>query len=209
MPFFGRVTVEMFDAVSECRKCGRVVSSEQYDRSKFCPDCGTFLPNPRRPKCWIFQFNPTIYRWFDWLEEERDTEQWLASQHTKQIHKRDKVAIWASGDKAGFYAIGEIETNPSKEPLNQEQEKYWTKSADVCKFQEKSSVIVKYLKLFIHRPLLAKECVQDPILQSMEILKQPQGTNFPLTIEQWNRILELIHGKDREDGATSTTKHET
>lgn len=199
----------MFDAVSECRKCGKVVSFEQYERSKFCPDCGTFLSNPRQPKCWVFQFNPITYRWFDWVGEKRDIEQWLASQHTRQIHKRDKMAIWASGDKAGFYAIGEIETNPSKKPINQEQEKYWTKSTDVCKFQEKSSVIIKYVKLFIDRPLLAEECLRDPILQSMEILKQPQGTNFPLTIEQWNRILQLIHKKDRVNGTTPTAKHET
>jgi len=27
----------------ECRKCGKVVSLEQYNNSKFCPNCGTFL----------------------------------------------------------------------------------------------------------------------------------------------------------------------
>jgi len=27
----------------ECRKCRKVVSLEQYKKSKFCPDCGTFL----------------------------------------------------------------------------------------------------------------------------------------------------------------------
>jgi len=199
----------MFGVVSECRKCGKVVSFEQYERSRFCPDCGTFLSKPRRPKCWIFQFNPATYRWFDWVKEKRDIEQWLVSQHTREIHKRDKVAIWASGEKAGFYAIGEIETNPSKKPLNHEQEIYWTKREDVCKFQEKSSVLIKYVKLFIDRPLLAKECLQDPIFQSMEILRQPKGTNFPLTMQQWNKILEHIHRKGQVDDLTPKTKHGT
>jgi len=182
--------------VSECRRCGRVVSSNEYERSRFCPDCGTFLSHPRKPKCWVFQFNPAIYRWFDWVEEKRDSEQWLVSQHVRDIHKRDKAAIWASGEKAGFYAIGEVETNPNKKPLNKEQEKCWTRKLDALKFEDKSSVIIRYVKLFVDRPLLAKECLQDPILRSMEILKQPQGTNFPLTIEQWNRILEIIDKKD-------------
>ncbi|MBS7657203.1 EVE domain-containing protein [Candidatus Bathyarchaeota archaeon] len=186
----------MLESVSECRKCGKVVSFKEYEKSRFCPDCGTFLLHPRRPKCWIFQFNPAMYRWFDWIEEKRDWEQWLVSQHAREIHKRDKAAIWASGEKAGFYAIGEVETDPSRKPLNKEQEKYWVNSLDVYKFEEKSSVIIRYVKLFVDSPLLAKECLRDPLLRGMEILKQPQGTNFPLTIEQWNRILELINNKD-------------
>ncbi|MGA2308277.1 MAG: hypothetical protein ABSG57_01855 [Candidatus Bathyarchaeia archaeon] len=62
----------------------------------------------------MFQFNPTIYRWFDWIKENRETEQWLTSQHAREIHRKDVAAIWASGYRAGFYAVGEIETNPSK-----------------------------------------------------------------------------------------------
>jgi predicted nucleic acid-binding Zn-ribbon protein len=185
----------MLDAESECRKCGKMVSYEQYKLDKFCPDCGTFLHRPRQPKRWIFQFNPAIYRWFDWIKANRETEQWLTSQHARDIHKRDKVAIWASGDKAGIYAIGEIEANPSKRPLNLGQEKYWTGKADVYKFREKNSVTIKYMKVIIDRPLLEDKCSKDPILSAMEILKQPQGTNFQLTREQWNRILELMNEK--------------
>jgi hypothetical protein len=143
----------------------------------------------------VFQFNPTIYRSFDWIKENRETEQWLTSQHAREIHRKDVAAIWASGYRAGFYAVGEIETNPSKKPLNPEQEKYWTRSADVYKFREKSSVIVKYFKVAIDRPLLVDECIEDPTLSAMKILEQPQGTNFSLTKEQWNRILELIDKK--------------
>lgn len=129
------------------------------------------------------------------MKESRETEQWLTSQHAREIHRKDVAAIWASGYRAGFYAVGEIETNLSKKPLNPEQEKYWKRNADVYKFREKSSVIIKYLKVVIDRPLLVDKCVEDPILSTMEILKQPQGTNFPLTKEQWNRILELIDKK--------------
>jgi len=183
------------DAEFECRKCGKVVSFEQYKLDRFCPDCGTFLRPRRQPTYWVFQFNPAIYGWFDWIKENRETEQWLTSQHAEYIHKGDMVAIWASGERAGVYAIGEIVTNPRKKSLNPEQEKYWTKKADIYKFQEKNSVIIKYLRVIIDRPLLEDECRKDPILSAMQVLKNPQGTNFPLIKKQWNRILELM---DRE-----------
>jgi len=123
----------------------------------------------------------------------------LASQHAGYIHQGDKVAIWASGEKAGIYAIGEIVTNPEEKPLNMEQERYWTKKAeiDTYKFRDKSSVTVKYLKVIIDRPLLEDECRKDPLLSDMQVLKNPQGTNFPLTKRQWNRISELTDRKTK------------
>jgi len=123
----------------------------------------------------------------------------LASQHAGYIHQGDKVAIWASGEKAGIYAIGEIVTNPEEKPLNMEQERYWTKKAeiDTYKFRDKSSVTVKYLKVIIDRPLLEDECRKDPLLSDMQVLKNPQGTNFPLTKRQWNRISELMDRKTK------------
>jgi len=182
------------DAEFECLRCGKVVSFQQYRLDRFCPDCGTFLRPRRQSRSWVFQFNPAIYRWFDWMKENRETERWLASQHAGYIHQGDKVAIWASGEKAGVYAIGEIVTNPEEEPLNPEQKRYWTKKAemDIYKFRDKSSVKVKYLKIIIDRPLPEDECRKDPLLSDMQVLKNPQGTNFPLTKGQWNRILELV-----------------
>jgi len=185
----------MGDAEFKCRKCGKVVSFEQYTLDRFCPYCGTFLSPRCQLKYWVFQFNPAIYRWFDRIKENKETEQWLTSQYAKDIHEGDKVAIWASGEKAGVYAIGEIITNPRKSPLTTEQEKYWANKEDIYKFREKYSVTIKYLKVIIDRPLLEDECNKDPALSDMAVLKQPQGTNFPLTKKQWNRILELIDQK--------------
>jgi hypothetical protein len=129
------------------------------------------------------------------MRENGETEQWLISRYSKAINKRDKVVIWASGDKAGAYAIGEILTAPSKGSLNSEQEKYWIQKESIDKFEEKKSVVVRYLHIFIDRPLLEDRCRDDPILSDMEVLKQPQATNFRLQEEQWKRILELIDRK--------------
>ena len=180
---------QMLNAEFGCRKCGKAVSFNQYKLNRFCPDCGTLL---RPVRYWIFQFNPEIYEWFNWIKENRETEQWLASQHAREIREGDRVVIWASGGKAGVYAMGEIMANLSKRPLNPAQEKYWKRKEDIRKFLEKNSVIIKYLKVIVAKPLLEDECSNDPILSSMEILKQSQGTNFPLTMGQWKRILELV-----------------
>ena len=102
------------------------------------------------------------------------------------------MAIWASGEKAGIYAIGEIVTNPRKCPLNPEQEKYWINKEDIYKFEEKASVTVKYSRVIIDRPILEIECRRDSTLSDMAVLKQAQGTNFSLTRKQWNRFIELI-----------------
>lgn len=186
---------QMLYAEFECRKCRKVVSIEQYKIDRFCPSCGTLLRPRLHPKPWVFQFNPAIYKWLDRIKENKETEQWLTSRHFRDIREGDKVVIWASGEKAGVYAVGEIVTNPRKSPLASEQAKYWTNKEDVCKFREKYNVIIKYLKVIIDRPLLEDECRKDPTLSDMEVLKQPQGTNFPLTKKQWNRIIELIDQK--------------
>jgi predicted RNA-binding protein with PUA-like domain len=78
---------------------------------------------------------------------------------------------------------------PSIKPLNPEQAKYFKEKADADKFLRKKSVTIKYLKIIAH-PLLEQECRKDPIISDMEIMKHPRGTNFRLTREQWNRILE-------------------
>jgi len=180
---------QSLDADFICRKCGKTVLINQYASSKFCPDCGTML---RPLRYWIFQFNPAIYRWHNWIKENRENEQWLVSQHAKNIQKGDRVVIWASGEKAGIYAVGEIVENPSIRPLNKNQEKYWTGKDNIIKFEDKPSVVIKYLKLVINNPLLEEACGKDPVLKTMEILRHPQGTNFPLTRGQWKRILKLL-----------------
>lgn len=188
------------EPISECRKCGKIVSFEQYKLSRYCsnPSCGALLPNPRRPRHWTFQFNPSTYRWFDWIRQNVETEQWLISRYANAIDKRDRVIIWASGYKAGVYATAEIITTPTRRSLNAEQEKYWITKETVDKFEEKKSVVVRYLRIILDRPLLEDTCRDDPLLSNMEVLKQPQATNFRLSEEQWERILELIDGKNEK-----------
>lgn len=177
----------------ECRRCGKIASAEQYKTSRFCSSCGTLLNARPPPKYWLFQFSPSIYNWFERIKETNEPEQWLVSHHVKLISKGDFVAIWRSGEKAGIYALGKIITNPAKNPLTNSQEKYCFKKYDVNKFKIRFSVYVEYFRVCLEKPLLKEDCHGDYILSSMSVFRNPQGTNFRLTAEQWTRILELTN----------------
>lgn len=181
----------MKNAEFECRRCGKTASAQQYEISRFCSNCGTFLVAKPQPKHWLFQFNPSIYNWFDRIKETKEPEQWLITQHASLIRKGDLVAIWSSGSKAGVYALGQITTNPAKNPLNLNQQKYFLNKAYQEKFKEKPSVYVEYTKVYMEKPLLQEVCHSDSALSGMQVFTCPQGTNFRLTAEQWNKILEL------------------
>ena len=145
-------------------------------------------------KHWIFQFNPDIYDWFGWIKESRPSEQWLVSRFAKFICVGDQVVIWASGEKSGIYALGETITYPLKNPLNPEQAKYYTANAkaDIDKFKEKPSVFIKYLKVFVERPISKDLCKKDKVLSTLELNDFANATNFKLSKMQWNRILEMV-----------------
>lgn len=159
--------------------------------SRFCPRCGTFLQVRPQPKRWLFQFNPSVYRWFDRIKDTKEPEQWLVSQHFNRIRKGDLVAIWGSGQKAGIYALGKIITKPEISQLNLNQEKYFLERVYIDRFQEKYSAFVEYFKVCLENPLLQDECNQNSALSGMQVFMNQQGTNFRLTREQWYRILEL------------------
>ena len=177
----------------QCRRCGQLATPEQYKKSPYCPDlaCGTRLQLKPQPKYWLFQFNPSIYSWFDRIKQTKEPEQWLISQCSKLIHKNDLVAIWSSGLKSGVYALGKITTNPIKIPLNINQAKYFSDNNFSSKFQEKPSALVEYFKICLDKPLLQEQCNQDKALLDLQVLINPQRTNFRLTNEQWERIQEI------------------
>lgn len=141
---------------------------------------------------WIFQFNPDIYDWFSWIKENKTSEQWLVSRFAKLMCIGDKAAIWASGEDGGIYALGELVTYPQKKPLNPEQANHYKIIADLDKFKEKPSVFIKYLKVFVDRPISKDLCKKDKVLSTLELNDFANATNFKLSKMQWNRILELV-----------------
>jgi hypothetical protein len=127
-------------------------------------------------------------------KDTQQPEQWLVSQHAKLISKGDLVVIWGAGRLGGVYALGQIVTIPAIVPLNNQQLRYFSKLEETVKFKDKPSAYVEYFKVSTDKPLLTQTvCSQDKILVGLQVFMNPQGTNFRLGAEQWDRVLALIN----------------
>jgi hypothetical protein len=144
---------------------------------------------------WIFQTNPsTTFDYLAWLSfwnNEWDT--FRVKHHIDDIHKDDMVAIWvAQGnskeERRGIYAIAEVLTEPEMKMILPEKKKFFLKREE----EPRIEVRIHYIKKLLGKDtILASKIQDDPILRELRILKQPQGTNYPVTPEQWQRITEL------------------
>ncbi len=147
---------------------------------------------PSADNIWIFQANPQRYDIVNALADDEigDSIHWLVNQHKTDICKGHIGMIWLSGKEAGIYAITEILTDPKLMSEPSPERKYLTDAAD--KEGERTRVKMKIIKSLLHSPLTKETILNTEGLQGMRILRQPQGTNFRVTTEEWNIIKTLI-----------------
>jgi hypothetical protein len=184
-----------------CPKCKKVYSQLEFSRNKFCMDCGSYLiaaPSRARQEHWLFQANPDKLRIFDWWRDHPDAEgiAWSVRQHRKSIRNGDNIAIWVSGSQGGVYATAVAESNPSRR-IEEDPgiRDYYTDMIEILKINPR--IRIKYTNRLLTNPIRREECEKDPILSELRILGQSQGTNFPMTATQWNRITELIRLREK------------
>ncbi|MCX5857746.1 MAG: EVE domain-containing protein [Deltaproteobacteria bacterium] len=142
-------------------------------------------------KIWIFQANPQRYDILNALADDEigNFMHWEVNQHRSEITKGHIGIIWLSGKEAGIYAITEILINPQIMGEPEVEKRYWVDDAD--KVGERLRVKMKIVKNLLHSPLL-KETIRANGLHNLSILKQPRGTNFPVTSDEWLKIRALI-----------------
>jgi EVE domain/Endonuclease NucS C-terminal domain len=147
---------------------------------------------PSAGNIWIFQANPQRYDIMNALADDEigDSIHWLVNQHKTKISKGHIGMIWLSGKEAGIYAITEILTDPELMLEPEPEKKYWTDASD--KEGEKTRVKMKIIKSLLHSPLTKETILKTAGLQGMRILRQPQGTNFRVTTEEWEIIKTMI-----------------
>ena len=95
-----------------------------------------------------------------------------------------------SGKESGIYAFGDITSNPEFMVDSPISTKYWVYDTD--KSQKRLRVKYKYRLKLVNNPIMRAELKSIPELQNMEIFRQPQGTNFQVTSEEWEIILVLL-----------------
>ena len=193
----------------ECKELGIAYISElakKYgytfldDRSSFTratpkmtedSDSEVTSSNDEEISVWIFQGNPQRYDVTNALSDEEigNTFHWTINQHKDKIKKGHLGLIWMSGPEAGIYALTRIESDPSQVSETPPEAKYWLDSPE-----KKVALRVRLtiLKRLINRPILRKTLLELRGLQNLSILKQAQGTNFPVRDEEWRRISEIL-----------------
>ena len=141
---------------------------------------------------WIFQGNPLRYDILNALSDEEigNSMHWLVNQHRKEIGSGHLGLIWMSGPDAGIYAITRVNTVPQLMQENAPERKYWINVAE--EKAEALRVEMTILKRMINYPILKKKLIRIPGLEKLSILRQHQGTNFPVRDYEWQIISKLI-----------------
>ncbi|MDY6985649.1 MAG: endonuclease NucS [Candidatus Thermoplasmatota archaeon] len=153
---------------------------------------------------WIFQANPKTYDILNALSSKEElgeeNDMWSVSRFKDRIHKGDTALIWMSStspksNDAGIYAVAEITSNPE---YMKSTSKFWISEDDFKKQQNNLWVRLKYKLIFANNPIFREELKSIDELKNMLIFKQPQGTNFPVTQEEWRVISDLIKKRIQE-----------
>ena len=142
-------------------------------------DSETLEINEQPHGAWIFQANPDDY---DIVAALQHMHQfcWTVNQHKDKVQAGDRVYVWVSGKQAGVIAAGTILTDPAEMEETPEE----------LQFNKKELTSTKAIRVLIEiekrvePPLLRMTLKQDPVLQSLTIIKSPQMTNYPLSPEQ-------------------------
>ena len=76
---------------------------------------------------WLFQGNPKYYRIRPALHHFMATSKpttWLVKAHKNEVSAGDEVFFWEAGPKAGLVGWGEVQTEPARIPLEEEESKF-------------------------------------------------------------------------------------
>lgn len=142
-------------------------------------------------RIWIFQANPNRYDILNaLLDPALDKQGWMVNQHRDEIKQGDIALIWMSGKEAGIYAMCEVISDPSFMVDPPEEEKYWTNEKD--KGKSRLRVKITIIKKLVNNPLLREEIKSVVGLNNLSILRFSQGTNFPVSRNEWEIIKSKI-----------------
>jgi hypothetical protein len=159
-------------------------------------------PGNLEPAAWICQANPDIYDIFNALSDTTlNTFHWSVNQHADKIKAGLPALIWMSGKDAGIYAVARLLTGPEVMEEFPKEKSYWV---DATKQSEARLLVrMSIVTLLLDRPIFRKALKSTKGLENLGILKFAQGTNFPVSRNEWNIISTLIYGKSDTERSAS------
>lgn len=136
---------------------------------------------------WIFQCNPKRFNLDARLGNPNSTTTWTVNQHKAEIAEGDQAFIWQAGPHRGLRAIMQIDSDPADIPETAIDAPYWADLRD-------RALTCRVRGTFTSRfPVVAaRKIAEAPGLQDLLFLRVPRGTNFPLSEDQADALLELL-----------------
>jgi hypothetical protein len=150
---------------------------------------------------WIFQANPKEYDILNALSDERleNNIHWYVGQHKKLIKKGHIALIWMSGKESGVYAITKIITDPIETEESEAEKQYWLSTTKNTKALR---VKLEVIKILINNPLFRHELKEIESLKNLSILRFAQGTNFPVSSDEWETMSKLVTNRNKKKNMT-------
>jgi MoxR-like ATPase len=141
----------------------------------------------REQKVWIFQANPKRYDLLDFLARPSTqpgiVDEWALRQHATNVSDGDTVLLWTAGDQAGIYATGTVVGQSFMRPRQDWEPEDAPPESLTIHFR---------LDRILDHPVLRRDLVNHPVLKDLSVIRQPQGTNFLVTEQQWGALRPLI-----------------
>lgn len=156
------------------------------------------MPDAQEPRVWIFQANPKFYRILEALQS-LDRMQFLASRYKERIRVGDDVLIWMSGNHAGIYAQARVVEAVQERSSDGDDASFWTDPGAGA--TAKPRVVLAIERRFLANPVLRATISATDGLDSMLILRQPNGTNFPVGADEWQCLRQLLPIEETRDSA--------
>ncbi|MFE5501653.1 EVE domain-containing protein [Amycolatopsis japonica] len=143
----------------------------------------------KEPRVWIFQANPKFYRILEALQHI-DRMQFLTNRYKDRIHVGDIVLLWMSGDHAGIYAQTRVVEGVADRKSDGDDAAFWADPSRGATTEPR--VVLAIEKRFLGNPLLKTAIAATEGLDNLMILRQPNGTNFPVDADAWELLRPLL-----------------
>lgn len=173
--------VRVDDAVYALRDTDNAPAQQQVEQPDEAQEVG------REQKVWIFQANPERYDLLDFLARPSTqpgiVDEWTLRQHAKDVSDGDTVLLWTAGERAGIYATGTVVGESFMRPRQDWEPEDAPPESLTIHFR---------LDRILDHPVLRRDLVNHPVLKNLLVIRQPQGTNFLVTEQQWEDLRPLI-----------------
>lgn len=161
------------------------------------------VPYAREPQVWIFQSNPKLYRFLEALQN-LDRMQFLTNRYKNRIKVDDIVLLWMSGNHAGLYAQARVVEGVAE---RKDDASFWVDPNAAA--TAKPRVVLSIERRFLANPVLKGTIAATEGLDKLLILRQPNGTNYPVKSDEWERLRHLLPSQETREPASINDQQET